>query len=345
MKTIATFRCEIPVAALCAAMGIARASSYRWSKPSIPRKTRETPHPRSLGIRERQEAIELLHGSRFSEASPAAIYATLLDEGRYLCSLRSLYRILKSIGENRERRQLVHHGKFAKPELIATAPNHVWSWDITKLLGPTKWNYFYLYVLLDIFSRYVVGWTVAERESGALAKVLIEESVSKQNADPTQLTIHSDRGGPMKSKPVAFLLADLGVTKSLSRPQVSNDNPFSEAQFKTMKYSPRFPERFGCLEDARAFCGPFFKWNNEEHRHSGIGYHTPGDVHYGRAVALREKRNETLAQAYLAHPERFVRGTPIAPTLPEKVWINPPEQKQKEEIPDRLNADTYTVII
>ena len=256
---------------------------------------------------------------------------TLLDEGRYICSLRTMYRILEKREETRERRAVVRHGKFAKPELIATGPNQVWSWDITKLLGPTKWTYFYLYVLLDIFSRYVVGWMIADRESGVLAKALIEESCEKQEIGEDQLTIHSDRGGPMISKPVAHLLADLGVIKSLSRPQVSNDNPFSEAQFKTLKYSPHFPERFGCQEDAVGFGRTFFPWYNDDHKHSGIGYYTPADIHYGRAHAVQKVRSETLAAAYVAHPERFVRKPPIAQEIPTEVWINPPPKIDKKE--------------
>jgi len=332
MRTVEEFKEQLPVTTLCSALGVVRGTLYRWWTPAAPKPQRPctAPHPRALKEDERRQVIEVLHGDRFRDSSPAEIYATLLDEGRYLCSVRTFYRILDDIGENKERRQLVRHGNYKKPELLATGPNQIWSWDITKLLGPEKWTYFYLYVLLDIYSRYVVGWMVAERESGAYAKALIEESVKKQNIDPGGLTIHSDRGGPMISKPVAFLLADLGITKSLSRPQVSNDNPFSEAQFKTMKYSLHFPDRFGCLEDTRTFCTPFFRWNNDEHRHSGIGYHTPADVHYGRAGKLREQRNNTLIAAYTAHPERFVRKQPIAPRLPEAVWINPPSVLAKE---------------
>lgn len=333
MNTMNEFRSVVPLAALCTALGAARATLYRRWKPAARKsevKRLQRSHPRALSSAEREATIEVLHSSRFRDSSPAEIYATLLDEGRYMCSLRTLYRILTNLGESRERRNFVSHGRFERPELLATGANQVWSWDITKLLGPVKWTYYYLYVLLDIFSRYVVGWMVAERESGAYAKALIEESLSKQQVDPERLTIHSDRGGPMISKPVAFLLADLGVTKSLSRPQVSNDNPFSEAQFKTMKYSPQFPERFGSKEDASSFSAEFFRWYNQQHRHSGIGYHTPEDVHYGRAEGLRESRACTLATAYAAHPERFVRRPPAPPALPSAVWINPPETPRKE---------------
>lgn len=340
MKTVDELSSEVPVVALCAALGVARATAYRrWAPlPNEPKvkRTRRSPQ-RALSDAEREAAIEVLHGPRFRDSSPAAIYATLLDEGRYLCSLRTLYRILEELGESRERREFVRHGKFEKPELLATGPNQVWSWDITKLLGPAKWTYFYLYVMLDIFSRYVVGWMVADRESGTYAKALIEESLQKQQVDPAQLTIHSDRGGPMISKPVAFLLADLGVTKSLSRPQVSNDNPFSEAQFKTLKYSPQFPDRFGSKEHAISFSSGFFRWYNQEHKHSGIGYYTPEDVHYGQAWRMRKVRASTLAAAYAAHPERFVRKPPAAQALPTAVWINPPEmaRKETEQPPDK----------
>lgn len=332
MRTVEELKEQVPVATLCSALGVVRGTLYRWWKPAAPKPapTNCILHPRALKQDERRQVVDVLHSDRFKDSSPAEIYATLLDEGRYLCSLRTFYRILDALGENKERRRIVRHGNYKKPELLATGPNQVWSWDITKLLGPEKWTYFYLYVLLDIFSRYVVGWMVAEKEWGGYAKGLIEESVKKQNIDPRVLTIHSDRGGPMISKPVAFLLADLGVTKSLSRPQVSNDNPFSESQFKTLKYSAHFPGRFGALEDARSFCAPFFRWVNDEHHHSGIGYHTPADVHYGRAEKLRELRNDTLNAAYAAHPERFVRAKPIAPPLPHAVWINPPVLPAKE---------------
>jgi putative transposase len=287
------------------------------------------PHPRALSDVETKQILTTLHSYRFTDQSPAEVYATLLDEGTYLCSLRSMYRILQKQGETRERRAIVHHGKFKKPELLATEPNQVWSWDITKLLGPQKWTYFYLYVLMDIFSRYVVGWMVAERESGSLATVLMREACEKQNIVEGALTIHSDRGGPMISKPVAHLMADLGVIKSLSRPQVSNDNPFSEAQFKTLKYCPTFPERFGSKQDADVFCRYFFTWYNQEHKHSGIGYYTPEDVHYGRALAMQKLRQNTLSSAFAAHPERFVKKSPIAASAPTAVWINPPVINKK----------------
>lgn len=336
MTAIGELKNDFPVSRLCNALNVPRATAYRHLRivpvtpheaPSEAQKTPPKPHHRALSEGERKEALNLLHGNRFVDKSPAHVVATLLDEGRYVCSERTMYRLLAANGEIRERRAIVRHGNFTKPELLATAPNQVWSWDITKLLGPEKWNYYYLYVILDIFSRYVVGWMIADREYGTYACALIEESIKKQGVSKDQLTIHSDRGGPMKSKPVGFLLADLGVTKSFSRPQVSNDNPFSEAQFKTLKYAPEFPERFGAKEDAVAYCSRFFAWYNGEHKHSGIGYYTPEDVHYLRATELERLRNQTLKDAYAKNPERFVRKQPVAPSVPTAVWINPPTNK------------------
>jgi putative transposase len=266
-----------------------------------------------------------LHTDRFVDKAPATVYATLLDEGTYHCSIRTMYRILHDSQEVRERRNQLRHPKYKKPELLATAPNQVWSWDITKLLGPAKWTYYYLYVILDIYSRYVVGWMLASCENADLAKRLIRETIEKENINADELTIHSDRGPAMKSHTVAQLLATLGVTKSHSRPHVSNDNPFSESQFKTLKYRPEFPDRFGSQEDGRRFCQRFFRWYNHEHYHSGIGLLTPFIVHYGLAEAVLVKRQQTLDTAYTAHPERFVRKPPTVLALPEAVWINPPD--------------------
>ena len=271
----------------------------------------------------------MLHSDRFADLAPAEVWATLLDEGVYLGSESTFYRLLRRAGEVRERRRQATHPAKVKPELIAGAPNEVWSWDITKLRGPAKWSYYYLYVILDIFSRYVVCWMVASRETGPLAEVLIRQTCAKQGIERAQLTIHADRGSSMTSKPVAFLLADLGVTQSHSRPHVSNDNPFSEAQFKTLKYRPDFPGRFGSIEDARQHCQAFFPWYNEEHRHTGLGLHTPADVHYGLAEAIRDKRAGVLNAAYTAHPERFVRKPPKPPQIPETSWINRPDQPEE----------------
>lgn len=287
---------------------------------------------RALTEEEKSAVRDVLHSERFADKAPLEVYATLLDERIYLCSPRTMYRILDECDEVRERRDQLKHPQYKKPELIALQPNQVWSWDITKLLGPVKWTYFYLYVILDIFSRYVVGWMLADRENGELASRLIEESCHKQEIREEELTIHSDRGSPMKSKPVAWLLAQLGVTKSFSRPSVSNDNPFSESQFKTMKYRPEFPERFGSIEGAISFSQEYFRWYNQEHRHSGIGLMTPEQVHYGRAEKVTSARQKVLEEAYEKHPERFVNKRPEAPKLPEAVWINPPKASSSDTI-------------
>ena len=276
----------------CEALGVARSTLYRRRQPVTPKpKRRPRPH-RALDETEREEVLGALHCERFVDKAPAQVWATLLDEGTYLCSIRTMYRILEEHGEVRERRNQRRHPNYTKPELLAEAPNQVWSWDITKLRGPVKWTYYYLYVILDIFSRYVVGWMLAHRESAALAQRLIAESCRKQDIEPDQLTLHADRGSSMRSKPVGLLLADLGVTKTHSRPYVSNDNPYSESQFKTMKYCPQFPSRFGSAEDGRLFCCGFFDYYNFHHRHSGIGLMTPADVHYGRAEQLTTARRQ-----------------------------------------------------
>ena len=312
----------------CAALGVARATLYRHRRRAAAPPASapvERSSARALDVEERQAVLATLHSERFVDQSPAAVYARLLDEGKYLCSQRTMYRLLQSAGEVRERRDQLRHPAYAKPELLASRPNEVWSWDITKLLGPTKWSYFYLYVLLDIYSRYVVGWMVAHRESAQLAKKLIAESAGKQAIEPGQLTVHADRGSSMTSKPVAFLLADLGITKTHSRPSVSNDNPFSEAQFKTLKYRREFPDRFGSIEDSRAFCVGFFDWYNNRHYHSGLALLTPETVHLGNTATVIERRGAVLAAAYAAHPERFVRQAPRPAEPPTAVWINPPK--------------------
>ena len=315
--------------AACTALGRSRATYYRRHRqtPPAPRHTRvPTPQPRALSQAERAEVLGVLHEERFVDQAPAAIYATLLDEGRYLCSVPTMYRVLRAEDEVRERRRQAKHPATVKPELLATGPNRIWSWDITKLLGPEKWTYFHLYVIIDIFSRYVPGWLLATRETAELAEHLIAETIRKQNVFAEQLTIHADRGTSMASKTVALLLADLGVTKSHSRPHRSNDNPYSEAQFKTLKYRPEFPDRFGSIEDGRAFCRCFFKWYNHQHRHSGIGFHTPATVHFGRAESIQLQRAHVLQTAYAAHPERFVRQAPVPPPLPGPAWINKPTE-------------------
>ncbi len=314
--------------AACQAVGRARATYYRHSRPTAPKPPGiRRRSPRALVPAEVSAVLELLHSERFIDMAPAEIYATLLDEGQYLASVPTMYRILRSLGEVHERRRQATHPARVKPELVAQRPNQVWSWDITKLHGPAKWTYYYLYVIIDIYSRQVVGWMAASQESSALAERLLADTIRKHGVDPDQLTIHADNGSSMASKPVALLLADLGVTKSHSRPHVSNDNPYSEAQFKTLKYRPDFPRQFGSLEDARSFCQQFFAWYNGVHRHSGIGFHTPADVHYGRALGRRTFRARVLATAYAAHPARFVRKPPEPPRLPGAAWINRPTQE------------------
>lgn len=326
----------VGVRAACEAAGVSRAGYYRRHRHSPPPARpepiahRQRRQPRALSPTERQAILEVLHSDRFADQAPAEVWATLLDEGVYLGSESTFYRLLRQAGEVRERRRQATHPAKVKPELVARGPNAVWSWDITKLRGPAKWTYYYLYVILDIFSRYVVGWMVASREAGPLAEVLIAQTCVKQGITRAQLTIHADRGSSMTSKPVALLLADLGVTQSHSRPHVSNDNPFSEAQFKTLKYRPDFPGRFDSIEDARRHCQVFFAWYNDDHRHTGLGLHTPADVHHGLAEAIRDKRAGVLNAAYAAHPERFVRKPPEPPKIPDSSWINPPDPPQED---------------
>jgi putative transposase len=325
MEAAAILSCDIGVKPACEALEVSRAGFYRTQTASIPLELKKRPSPpRALSLGERREVLDILHAERFVDKAPQEVYATLLDEGQYHCSIRTMYRILDDNKEVKERRNQLSHPVYQKPELLATGPNQVWSWDITKLLGPVKWTYFYLYVIMDIFSRYVVGWMIAPAESALLAKKLIGETCIKQNIEKGQLTIHADRGSSMKSKPVALLLADLGITKTHSRPHTSDDNPYSEAQFKTLKYRPDFPERFGSIEDARSLCQTFFPWYNQEHRHTGIGLLTPEALHYGLAKDIQIARGEVLRTAYELHPERFVKKVPVPPSVPEAAWINKP---------------------
>ena len=311
----------------CRALGVSPATLYRWRQPKRPPVPRaRSTSARALSEIERAAVLSELHDERFLDASPAEVYATLLDEGRYLCSQRTMYRLMSARGEVRERRDQLTHPPYAKPELLADQPNEVWSWDITKLLGPAKWTYFYLYAILDVFSRYAVGWTVQHRESAQVAKALIAQAAEQQKIRPGSLTVHADRGSSMTSKPVAFLLADLGITKTHSRPYTSTDNPYSEAHFKTLKYRPSFPARFSSIEEARSFCREFFDWYNHQHRHAGIGLMTPDAVHHGRAEELQAKRTVVLTQAYLRTPERFVKARPRPPALPTAAWINEPKE-------------------
>jgi putative transposase len=328
MQAVADLSAVVGIRAACAALGVARGSFYRRGgapplEDGVRPSARRSP-ARALGAEERVAVLATLHDERFRDRSPAAVQATLLDEGQYLCSSRTMYRVLAQEGESRERRDHLVHPAYHKPELLATAPNQLWSWDITKLLGPAKWTYFYLYVILDVFSRYVVGWMIAHREGAELAEAFIAETIGKRRIPPGQLTLHADRGKVMRSKPVAFLLADLGVTKTHSRPYVSDDNPYSESHFRTLKYRPEFPDCFGAIEDARAFGHVFFPWYNDDHRHSGLGLLTPAVVHFGEAPVVLARRQVVLDAAYAAHPDRFVRHPPIPLPLPSAVWINKP---------------------
>jgi putative transposase len=334
MVAIAAVTMTGETVALCHSVGLARATLYRRRQPawsSTP--TVRAASSRALGLAERQAVLDVLHSERFVDQSPAEVQATLLEEHTYLCSTRTMYRILDAAQEVRERRDQARHPVYARPELVATAPNQIWSWDITTLKGPIPYRYYSLYVILDLFSRYVVGWMVAAHDNARLAQRLIEATCLKQGIGPHQLTIHADRGAPMRSKLVAELFSALSIDASHSRPRVSNDNPFSEAQFRTFKYRPEFPDRFGSLEHGRSVTRDLFAWYNDAHHHSGLSYLTPADVHYGRAAATLEVRHRTRVAAYAAHPERFVQGPPRLEILPHAVWINPPAKSTDQDAP------------
>jgi putative transposase len=313
----------VGVAPACAALGLSRAQYYRRKKPALERKPRPTP-ARALSDAERTEVVDVFNSERFVDEPVRQVYAQLLDEQRYLCSARTMYRILTAANQVCDRRQQRRHPTYVRPELVATKPDQVWSWDITKIPGPFAGHFYNLYVMLDIYSRFVVGWTLVARESKEVAKDFLENTFRAHRIVPGQLTCHSDRGISMVAKSTTQLYADLSITSSYSRPRVSNDNPYSESAFKTLKYHPDMPERFGCIEDARAFFGALLAWYNERHRHTGIALLTPSDVHHGRAAAVITKRQATLDAAFQAHPERFVARPPTHPQLPAAVWINPP---------------------
>ncbi len=341
MEAVESLAPAVGVAPACRAMGASRAVLYRRRRPPVDKPVRKAtrPHPRALSDEERQRVLQILHCEEFIDRSPAAVYAELLDRGTYVCSTRTMYRVLDQESEVRERRDQLRHPQYRKPELLATAPNQVWSWDITKLLGPVKWTYYYLYVILDVYSRSVVGWMLASRESAALAQRLIQETVENQNVVPDELIIHSDRGPAMKSLTVAQLLGGLGVTQSFNRPYVSTDNPYSESQFRTLKYCPGFPKRFQSQEHALSFCRRFFDWYNDHHYHSGIAMLTPHMVHYGHAENVLRHRQTVLDAAYAAHPERFVTKPPTTAELPSAVWINPPSDNGDDRSFCYTNSD------
>ena len=316
---------QVGVAPACRALGVARASVYRHRRPAGPRPAPAPRRsPRALAPAERDHVLATLHEDRFLDQAPAAVYATLLEEGCYLCSVRTMYRLLHGAGEVRERRRQRRHPRAEPPRLVATAPNQVWTWDITRLAGPRRWVTYPLYVVLDLFSRYVVAWMVAPRESARRAQRLIQAACHKQAIEPGQLTLHQDRGAPMTAKSFSQLLVDLDILASYSRPRTADDNPHSESQFKTVKYAHSYPGRFADPEQARTYLRSFFLWYNTRHRHSGLGLLTPESVHQGRAGVLQAERQRVLEDAHARHPERFVKGPPQAPRIPAKVCINPP---------------------
>ncbi len=321
---------QVGISRACSVMGVSRVTEHRTRHTkSPPANVLRREHPRALTPTERALVLTTLTNASFIDSAPAAVYAMLLEQGTRLCSTSTMYRLLRGHKAVRERRQMRRHPIYEAPQLLAQGPKKLWTWDITKLLGPGKFDYFHLHVMLDVFSRRVVGWMVTERESGTSASEFIRDCCARESVQPDTLTVHSDRGSAMMSKPVTCLLQTLDVHKSVSRPRVSNDNPFIEAHFKTMKYRPNFPKRFGCIQNVRDTLRPFFEWYNNEHRHSAIAYLTPNDVHFGRAPSLQLARQKVLDEAYAAHPERFVGGVPRPPQLPEAVWINPPRPEQE----------------
>ena len=329
----------ITVKAACEVLAIPRSMFYRAQSAEAPRVARELALPaRALQPTERQFVLDTLDGERFQDQAPREVYAALLDEQTYLCHWRTMYRILAENQQICERRNQLRHPVYAKPELLAMAPNQVWSWDITVLRGPDKWTAFYLYDLMDVFSRYVVGWLIATTQSATLAEQLIAQSYAKHNILPGQLKIHSDNGAPMTARTMSQLMTDLAVTESHSRPHVSDDNPYSESQFKTMKYRPDYPNRFAGLLDTQTWARRFFSWYNHDHHHSGLGLLTPATVHFGHAPEVLTARQLTLDIAYAAHPDRFVHGTPRPQSLPEAVWINPPKPIQEAPSPESANT-------
>jgi len=320
---------SVPKSSLCAALQLPTSAYYRLFNPQSRNRTARVSH-RALSVREREQALSILHSPRFVDRSPGQVVPTLLDEGIFICSVRTMYRILAQESEVKERRNQARHPKHKVPELVATAPNQVWSWDITKLKTYTKWQYLYLYVILDIFSRFVVGWMLAHRENARLAKRLIVESTAREGIQPNQLTLHSDRGSPMIAQTTSQLLAKLDITPSLNRPHVSNDNPYSESTFKTVKYSPGFPDRFVGMSEGLPHCREFFDYYNYRHRHSSLAHLTPADVHRQNVEPILARRKETMELAYKKNPHRFVKGVPTIPEPPREVWINKPRKEPND---------------
>ncbi len=318
----------------CEGLGVPRSTGYRWQRQPMQRPGHSRPRsPRALSRAEHQEVLDVLYSKRFVDQAPTIVHAKLLDEDqRYLCHPRTMYRILGAERATRERRAQRKHPKYKRPELLATAPNQIWTWDVTWLRGPVKYSYYPLYVILDLFSRFNPGWMLAHEENGELAAKLIRETCKRQGIKPGSLTIHADRGPVPKGKTVKRLLQDLDIIRSFSRPRVSNDNPFSEAEFRTMKYGRTYPNRFNGYDHAREFCRAFFPWYNDEHRHSGLAYFTPADVHYRRIPKLLAQRQAVLNEAFQRHPERFAGGHPQVPAPPTAVWINPPENREEIEL-------------
>ena len=327
------------VSQACRVLSVPRSSLYRSRKPQEAPSPRPTP-PRALSQEERTEVRAILNSDRFCDEAPREVYATLLDQGQYYCHWRTMYRILEEHDEVHERRNQRRHPVSNQPELRATGPNQLWSWDITQLRG-LNGVYYYLYTIIDVFSRYVPGWMIAKRESAQLAERLIAETCVKQGIEPDQLVLHADRGSAMRAKTVAQLLIKLGIAKSHSRPYTPTDNPFSEAQFKTMKYRPDYPEAFVGVKHARGWARGFIHWYNHEHHHTGLALMTPATVHFGQVETVYEQRQQVLTTAYAAHPERFVRGQPTPPLLPTEVWINKPQtqdEKQAVELASQRNG-------
>ena len=323
--TVAELEPLVGVRQACVLTGRSRASHYRDARGPV----HGPPPPRcspanKLSDAEFDALLDLLRSEEFVDLAPAQVWAILLDAGTYMASISTMYRVLRSQDEVRDRRRQATHPARVRPELVASGPNQVWSWDISKLKGPAKGVYYDLYVIIDIFSRYVVGWMVAPTETAELAKAFIAATIKAHGVTTEVLTIHADRGTSMTSKPVAVLLAELGVTRTHSRPHVSNDNPYSEAAFKTLKYCPAFPDRFGSIQDARAFCAEFFDYYNHHHRHSGIALHTPASMHFGTADDVQDARTHVLDAAYAANPRRFCNRRPTPPKLPTIAWINKP---------------------